>query len=371
MGQPQGPFVELGAQIKKVVDIPVIIAGRITDPAFAEMVIEEGKADLVGMARQLHADPEWANKVSEGRFQEIVPCIGCNVCLQSLLQRRVSRCSVNVAVGREHDMNILPAVSQLRVTIIGGGPAGMETAHIAALRGHRVSLYEKNSALGGQLRLASRLPHKDELGWYLAYLIGQVERYDIDLHLGVEATPNLVEESDPDILILATGANPFIPGIDGIDRPNVMTAWDVLDGKETGDDIIIAGGGLVGCEVAGYLIERGKKVTLVEVLPEIALDVEITNRLALLERFESYPMDILVNSRAAAIAEHGLIIEQDGKRQQISGDSIVLAMGSVPDDSLKLKLRKLKKPIFTIGDCVQPGRIVDAINQASYIARKI
>ncbi|MFC2032260.1 FAD-dependent oxidoreductase [Chloroflexota bacterium] len=372
MGSPQGPYVDLATQIKEVVDIPVMYAGRVTEPQFAENILEDGKVDMVGMARQLVSDPEWPVKAAEGRLDDIVPCIGCNVCLECLAQKRISKCSVNAALGREKEFRITPAVIPMKVLVVGGGPAGMEAARMAALRGHRVSLYEKEDVLGGQLILSSKAPHKDDIRKFMEYLTCQVEKLDVDIKLGIEVTPEIVRELAPDVVLVATGALPLVPDIPGADGHNVVTAWDVLAGKEVGEKVAIAGGGMVGCETAEYLINKGKRITIVEILPEIAMDVEkFTIRIPMLERFSQYDLKIIVNGNVEAITKKGLVIKHQGDKQVVEADTVILAIGAVPDSSLAEQLRNSTRSVFVIGDCVSCGRIVDAINQASYIALQI
>ena len=372
MGSPQGIIVDLGARIKEAVDIPVMIVGRITDPVFAEKILEEGKADLVGMARQLAADPEWAVKAAEERFSDIAPCIGCNVCVERLLEHRVSRCSVNAAMGREKEFRFTPTSKPSKVMVVGGGPAGMEAARVAASRGHKVFLYDKGKILGGQLITASIPPYKDVLREFREYLIHQIKELAVEVKLGNEVTPATVKKVAPDVVIVATGALPLVPQISGIKGTNVMTAWDVLNGKEVSEKVIIAGGGMVGCETAEYLVKQhNKTVTIVEMLPEIALDVEASNRSALLERFSDYNLTIMVNSMVEAVNNKGLLIIKDGMKRTVVADTVVIALGAVASDELAKKLRAVVKNLFIIGDCYKPGRIVDAVNQASYVARQI
>jgi len=372
MGFPQGVIVDLGARIKEVVDVPVMIVGRITDPLFAEKILEEGKADLVGMARQLVSDPEWPVKAAEGRFSSIVPCIGCNECVTRLLERRVSRCSVNAALGREREFNITPAPRPVNVMVIGGGPAGMEAARVAALRGHKVSLYDKGEKLGGQLIIASMPPYKDDLKQFQEYLAHQMKELGVVVKLGTEVTPATVKKLAPDVVIVATGALPLVPNLPGIKGTNVVTSWEVLSGREVGEKVVIAGGGMIGCEVAEYLVNRKKNVTIVEMLPEIAIDVEASNRSALMERFSGYELNIMTNSVVEGVNDKELVIRKDGKKMTVAADTVVIALGAVASNELANKLRKAAvKNLFVVGDCYQPGRIVDAVNQASYIVRQI
>jgi len=372
MGFPQGVIVDLGARIKEAVDIPVMIVGRITDPLFAEKILEEGKADMVGMARQLVSDPEWPVKAAEGRFSSIVPCIGCNECVTRLLEHRVSRCGVNAALGREREFIITPAPRPVKVMVIGGGPGGMEAARVAALRGHKVSLYEKDEKLGGQLIIASTPPYKDDLKQFQEYLAHQMKELGVEVKLGTEVTSAMVKKLAPDVVIVATGALPLMPKLPGIKGTNVVTSWEVLNGREVGGKVVIAGGGMVGCEVAEYLVNRKKNVTIVEMLPEIAIDLEASNRSALMERFSGYKLNIMTNSVVEGVNAKELVIRKDGKKKTVAADTVVIALGAVANDELAQELgRAAVKNLFAVGDCYQPGRIVDAVNQASYIARKI
>lgn len=372
MGSPPGVFVDLAAQIKEAVNIPVIGAGRVTEPWFAEKILEDGKADMVGMARQLAADPEWPLKAAEGRFTSIAPCTGCNTCLQRLAENKVSRCSVNAALGREREFRIVPALKPGRVMVVGGGPAGLEVARVAALRGHTVSLYEKTGALGGQLNLSEKSPHKDEIRKFREYLVHQAVEAGVDIKLNLEVTPATVKDIVPDVVVVATGALPLAPEIPGISGPNVVTAWEVLAGKTVGTEVVIAGGGMTSCETAEYLINQGKKVTIVEMLPEIAADVEpYTIRPTLLARLAGYDLNIHTDSLVVAINRQGLLINHAGEEKLVAADSVVIAMGSVPDSTLASQLRGNGYQLYTIGDCVKPGRIEDAINQAAYLGRQI
>jgi NADPH-dependent 2,4-dienoyl-CoA reductase/sulfur reductase-like enzyme len=290
-----------------------------------------------------------------------------------LNEKKVSRCSVNAALGREREFRIVPTLKPLSVMVVGGGPAGLESARIAALRGHAVSLYEKDQELGGQLILSARPPYKDEIRKFREYLVRQVGKAGVEIKLGIEVTEATVKAVTPDVVILATGVLPLCPEIPGALGHNVVTAWDVLAGKKVGKRVVISGGGMVGCETAEYLLERGHKVSIVEMLSQIASDLEpYTVRKILLQRLSKYDgLDILVNSQVERITGKGLVVKQNGDEKLVDANSVVLAMGAVPNSILARKLRHIIPNLFVIGDCSKAGRIEDAINQAAWVARQI
>ena len=232
MALPRGGYVYLAAGIKQAVSIPVMACNRINDPVLADQILRDGLADLIGFARGLIADPELPNKAMAGRFDEINRCIGCNQgCFDTLFTGQPVTCLVNARAGAEAKRSLSPAPRRKKVMVIGGGPAGMEAARVAALRGHEVVLYEKEEKLGGQLHLAAIPPGRGEFLTFGSYLETQLKKLNVAVHLGVEASPLQVEAEKPDALILATGAGALIPPIKGIEGPNVRLAWDVLTGK--------------------------------------------------------------------------------------------------------------------------------------------
>jgi 2,4-dienoyl-CoA reductase-like NADH-dependent reductase (Old Yellow Enzyme family)/thioredoxin reductase len=370
-GTPKGVFVELAARIREAVSIPVIVATRITDPLHAENILAEGKADLIGMARQLVADPEWTVKAAAGRYTDIVPCIGCNACVQRL-GTGLSRCSVNAALGREREFAIRPAARPKKVLVAGGGPAGLEAARVAALRGHQVTLLEKGPVLGGQLALAATPPFKDEIGSLTDYLAGQIKALGVRVRLDTEATAEIVAAEAADVVIVATGARPAVPSLPGVHQKNVLTAWDVLAGAAVGHRVAVVGGGMVGCETAEYLVRKGHDVTIIEMLSDIALDAErSTVRPTLMERFADYPFTILIGSRVTAIQPGGVMVKGPEGERLVSADHVVLALGVTSCDELAGDLRGSTARVFTVGDSFKPGKIIDAVNHASFIARQI
>jgi 2,4-dienoyl-CoA reductase-like NADH-dependent reductase (Old Yellow Enzyme family)/thioredoxin reductase len=372
--QPEGTFASLAEAIKRAVKVPVIAVGRFRTAQVAEEVLTQGKADMVAIGRQLIADPHWLEKASTGKTEDIIPCISCNVCFETGLANLGLKCSVNAMSGRESELAVKPAARPKRVIVVGGGPAGMEAARVAALRGHKVVLYEKEKELGGQLLVAAVPPYKQELARLNRYLSRQLKKSNVQVKLGVEATPELVEEEKPDTVILATGGMPLIPEIPGMSKLQRVTAEDVLSGKvEVGEKVIIIGGELVGCETADFLSQKGKKVTVVRRGPEMAAKMFSSNRHALLARLKEKGVVLIPGvKKYEAITEEGLvIIDSQGNRRTLECDAIILAAGAIPNNQMARSLEGKVAEIRLAGDCVQPRRIVDAIHEGACLGSEI
>ena len=270
----------------------------------AEAALRDGKADLVALGRSLLADPDLPMKAQQGRFEDIRPCIWCRTCGDVFLYKKRSgiRCQVNAALGYEGEYPITEAVRRKRILVIGGGPSGMEAARVAALRGHKVTLYEKHERLGGNLVLAALAPHKDPIRLFAEYLEMQVRKLGVEVVTGTEVTAEVVASLRPDAVVMATGSNPLTPGIKGIDLQNVFSALDVLRGKVgIGKRVVIIGGGMVGSEVADFLSERGHQVTVVEMLDQIAGNIGIRMRARLLDRLEEKGVVLMTSTRCLEI----------------------------------------------------------------------
>jgi len=365
-----GLNVELAGEIKKVVTIPVIAVGVIT-PETGEKILREGSSDFIALGRALLADPELPNKVAAGRLNDIAPCIRCMQCFHDpKIKEPGRRCSVNAALGREEEYKIILAEAPKNVLIIGGGPAGMEAAKVAALRGHKVSLYEKEAKLGGQLIQAVIPPHKDRIEPLLRYLETQVRNLGVKIELEKKVDLALVQDIKPDVVILATGATPFIPDIPGIDKDHVVQAENVLEGKAAvGERIVIIGGELVGSETAEFLAEKGKEVTVTTLLPELALAVHPAFRGQFLNRLDSMGITSLTGVKYEKIIPQGLVlITKEGERKTIQADTIVLAAGSTPNTKLFNELKGKVPEIYLVGDSVKPRNIMEAITDGSRIA---
>ncbi len=372
--QPEGTFVPLAEAIKRGVKVPVIAVGRFRTPRVAEDVLAQGKADMVAIGRQLIADPYWPEKAATGATEDIIPCISCNACFETGFAGLGLRCSVNAFTGREAELTIEPATKVKKVIVAGGGPAGMEAARVAAQRGHEVTLYERQNALGGQLIPAAVPPYKQELALLNRYLAHQLEKSNVQVKAGVVLTPELVEQERPDAVILATGSVHLIPAIRGMNTSRVVTAVDVLSGRvDTGERVVVIGGELVGCETADFLSQQGKKVTVVRRGPEMASKMYPSNRYALLARLKDKGVTLVTDVKEyEAINDDGLVlIDSQGKRQTLEADTIVLAAGASPNDQLANALAGKVGEIHLAGDCAKPGRILDAIHDGARLGREI
>jgi 2,4-dienoyl-CoA reductase-like NADH-dependent reductase (Old Yellow Enzyme family)/thioredoxin reductase len=371
--KPMGTFAHLAEAIKQKVTIPVVAVGRINTPEIAEALLVKGKADLVAIGRQLIADPLWPTKVAAGQIEDIVPCISCNVCLDTAFAADELKCSVNASLAKEAEYALRPAERKKKVLVVGGGPAGMEAARTAAMRGHEVALWEKKEKLGGQLLLAAVAPHKEVISSLNKYMAGQLKKAGVQVLLRHEATAESVKATRPEVVVLATGSTPFVPDIRGSRRANFVLALDVLAGKEeVGNRVVIIGGELIGCETADYLAQKGKTVTIMRRGPDIAVGVNQQARDNLLARLRRNRVTMLTGVRYEEITDKGLVItDKKGQRQNIEADTIVLATGATSNTELTTELADQNVALHLIGDCVTPGKIADAIRDGAKVGREI
>jgi 2,4-dienoyl-CoA reductase-like NADH-dependent reductase (Old Yellow Enzyme family)/thioredoxin reductase len=374
MSMPLGHHVREAEAVKKVVHIPVIVSGSITTPQLAEEILESGKADFIALARPLFADPNWPQKAREGRPEDIIPCIRCNEGCQYRSNRkyRPILCTVNVAMGRDDTFIITAAERQKDVAVIGGGPGGMEAARVCALRGHRVTLYEKRN-LGGVLIEASVPEFKSDLRRLVSYYVTQMEKLKVKV-IQEEATVDTVKDGKFDVVIVAVGGTPLTLDVPGIDRPIVINAQGALSGKlSVGQRVLVVGGGMVGTAVGLWLAEQGKEVIFVEMLDDFMVGVGIRDRVAYQERLAKQKVTIYTGKRLESVIEKGaVVVDKKGSRQEILADSIVVAAGFAPQASLREQLEKEKHlEVYAVGDCVNPGMIFDAIHEGYLTARGI
>ncbi len=374
MGMPEGCNVPLAAEIKRVINIPVIVAGKLGDPLLAEEVLKDGKADLIAIGRPLLADPELPRKAAEGRLDDIRPCLYCNeACAGSIANFWRISCQVNPALGKEREYEIKPAAKIKRVLVVGGGPAGMEAARVAALRGHEVTLYEKGNSLGGQLAPASAPRFKQSIKRLAEYLKRQIEKVNVKVELGREVNPELIKKLKPDVVILATGASHLVPDIPGVGLEKVATASEILLGKkEAGDRVVVVGGGEVGAELAWFLAEQGKKVTIIEMLYGVAIDMNLFSRFYLLDKMAELGIEVLANTTAGEITDKGVVaVDISGDKRVIEADTVVLATGFKSNSELADKLRGKIPGVYAIGDCAEPHKIWGAIHGGARVARQV
>lgn len=363
--------------IKKGVRVPTIAGGGHRTPERCEKIITEGIADFVFLGRQLLADPEWPNKVYEGRLDEICKCISCLECLAFRTGRATeTHCTVNVALGREKELGeIGPAQVKKKVMIVGAGPGGMEAARIAALRGHEVVLYDKRGEIGGNLLLASIPPGKDKLLWFRDYEANQLSKLNVTLKLGVDVNSELIHKTKPDALIIATGSTPIVPNIPGVHNGKVLTAWDLLGGKKKfeGKKVAVAGGSIVGAETAEFLADQGNRVTVVEMLPRIAGDMEVINRRGLIEALEAKRVTMLTEHEVNEVTDKGLLVtdKRKGEKRVIEADWVILAMGSMPNNQLTNALKGGIMQLYVVGDCKEPRTILAAVYEGACAALQI
>jgi 2,4-dienoyl-CoA reductase-like NADH-dependent reductase (Old Yellow Enzyme family)/thioredoxin reductase len=372
MAVPRGHMVHLAAGIKKVVNVPVVAVGRINDPELAEKILQEGNADLISMGRALLADPELPNKAASGALDEIRRCTACDECIARLLFNETIACSVNAALGKEKKYRIRKAKVSKRVLIVGGGPAGMEAARVSALREHKVALYDKNDRLGGQLNLAVVPPHKEEMKSVKSFLENQIQKLGVRVVLGEAVTPLLVKKIKPDVVFVATGSVPTIPEILGVKRENVVIANDLLAGQaSTKKRVVVVGGGMVGAETAEFLAEKGKRVTILEMLGRIGVDMVPMAIQMLYPRLKKLGVAMITKAKVQEITENGVVYEKDGEKQSIETESVVLAAGSEPNISLMKALEGKVAEIYVIGNAKETGNVLEAIHNASKMTREI
>jgi 2,4-dienoyl-CoA reductase (NADPH2) len=375
MRAPAGCIVYLAENIKKAVSIPVIAVSKLGDLRVAERVLQEGRADMIGLGRPLIADPYLPTKGTEGRLDEIRPCIYCcEGCLKNVLEKDAPvACSINPAAGRELEVPVAPAEKPKTVLVVGGGPGGMQAAITAATRGHKVTLVEKAQELGGDLILASKPPGKKDIDPFRDYLVDQLHRTGVEVRLGQEVRTEWLDAVRPDCAIIATGGRPIDLKIPGLFERTAFGPIDVLTGAEIpGRRTVVIGGGAVGCEVAEFLCQQGKEVTLIEILDDVARDMDRINRLPLIMSLEGYGVRIMTKTRVVSVTDDGVRVDCLGKQETILADDVVMAVGkSAEVGELDDWARKNLPEVYVIGDKRKPGGILEAVRDGFEVARKI
>ena len=374
-GITHGGFnADLVTEIKRAVSVPVIAVGRFTEPQYAELLVKQGRADLIAFGRQSIADPELPAKARSGQLETLSPCIGCLLgCVPNMFVGKPITCAVNPCVGRERELTSAP--KKKRVTVVGGGPGGLYAAWVCAVRGHQVTLVEKANELGGNFRIAAYPTGKGQLTEAIRSMIVKCQQAGVDLRCGVEADEMLLRSLAPDAIILATGSTPLILPIPGLSDCGYVTAQDMLDGKaQMGKNVLVVGGGMVGCEAAEYLAERGHQVTVIEMKDVIAADVTPENRRYMFENFEENHVLLRPGAKVTQFYADGVDYALvDGSTGSLRGyDNIVLAMGSRSNTALKDTAEKVAGQVLVIGEAAKaPGNAVLATGDALEAALKI
>jgi 2,4-dienoyl-CoA reductase-like NADH-dependent reductase (Old Yellow Enzyme family)/thioredoxin reductase len=363
---PRGYLLEYAETIKKAVSVPVIAVGRLDDPELAERTLAAGHADLIALGRALIADPDWPRKVRERRVADIRPCIACNACVDLVATAEEARCAVNPEVGRELEWRIEPAAQPRRVMVVGSGPAGMEAARIARLRGHAVSIWERDRELGGKLDVASRAPSKAMVLSFRDYQARTLRELGVDVHTGAAVDAKVIGEEDPDVVLLAVGADPLVPPIPGIHGTNVIDAQEILHGRieiESGERIAVIGGSATGCETAEWLVAAGAEVTIVEMLPQVGTGIEQITRKHLIHHLRRKGVTIMTNTKVTMIEPNEVLYQRtdNGVKGAIEVDRVALALGWQPQGE-PLAADIVGRAVIVVGDALQARDFVSAIN---------
>lgn len=364
--KPQGFSLQQMADIKGSLNVPVISGGRVTEPYMAERILKDGRADFVYINRQQVADPDWAKKIAGGDIPLIRRCIGCTRCISSLAEGTHIKCSVNPFVGHETEYKIEKTDKPINVVVVGGGPAGLEAASLEAQKGNNVTLFEKEALYGGMAKTAAMAPMKWEISGFISSLIAECETNGVQLINNTAVNAQMIKDMKADKVIVATGAKPAVPPVDGIDNKNVVLATDLLDGKVfAGGKVAIIGGGLIGCDTADYLTDFGRDITIFEMMDQVGMDMWLAAQIDTFAHLKEYGVRMMPNSTAKAIKADGtLVFEQGGKEISEQFDTIVIAAGMKSDTALYDELKGMGIEATLLGDAKVPARFHEALEEA-------
>ena len=374
LDSPFAPLADLAAQIKSVVNIPVIAIGKINRPDVAEDIVMRGKADFVAMARALVADPDFPRKAASGKLNDIRPCVAClEDCVGKGVEGIGRCCTVNPFVGHEYDWWISPAREKKIVLVVGAGPGGIQAALIASQRGHEVQLWEQSNQLGGQIRLAHIAPFKQEMAGILNHLIHCLGQSSVIVRLGQRATVSEIGTLNPDVVIVASGSRPQRPPIPGIDSEFVIQARELYEkGPPSAKKIVIIGGGDIGCETADWLAAPDKHISVVENTGQVLTRMKKIPAERILARLKEKEVRIFKETQVTAIDDRKVCLKsKDGREFMLDADLVVLGINAQPEDSLFQTLQGNVQEVVAVGDAATPGNLGAALRNATKIALKI
>lgn len=370
-GEVQGVNVPEAEELKKAASVPVIVVGKINDPRHAEYLVDSGKVDGVVLGRALIADPDFVNKMEAEDYDGIAPCAACAIgCVGEQTKRHPASCVINPAAGREKELELTPAKQAKRVVIAGGGIGGMACARAFAVRGHKVVLLEREAELGGQMRLACIPPHKQELSRWVIYLEHELERLSVEVRLNTDADGETIKQLAPEALIIATGAKEMLPPVPGIIPEQAVTAWKLLKGEAVipGGNVLVVGGGMVGCEVCEYLMhhKRGAmRVTMIEMADEIGAGMVVNNKVPAMKRLEGLGIIMMTGTKLVSVNGGEVTAERGETQETLKGFThIVYACGARPVNALYEELKEDYPEAVVIGDASQPAQALEAVRQA-------
>jgi 2,4-dienoyl-CoA reductase-like NADH-dependent reductase (Old Yellow Enzyme family)/thioredoxin reductase len=361
---PRGHLMKLAGQMRRSVGIPVIAVGRLDDPADARHAISAGYADLVAVGRGLIAEPDWTAKVAAGLEADVRPCISCNACVELVGSGGEVRCAVNPEVGRDHTWRVLAAEHPRRVAVVGSGPAGLEAARLARLRGHEVSLWESDDQLGGKLEAAASAPSKGDVLRFRDYEVRTIEQLGVNVHVGVHVTRDVIDTENPDVVVVATGAGALMPPIPGLDGEGVHDAQALILGDvpvESGQRVAVIGGSATGCETAEFLVARGAEVTILEMAGVIGTGIESITRRYLLRELRTAGVTLLTGARVVSVSGNTVSYVLDDQEHRLEVDFVAVAVGWRPRGRT-LGEALGDREVVLVGDAMRPADFVAAVN---------
>jgi 2-enoate reductase len=372
---PPGCMVDISEKVKKVTSLPVIAVGRLHYPETAEKAVAEGKADFIAIGRGLLSEPDWVNKVARGKTDELIPCLGCHEgCKWQMISGEPTSCAINPTCGHEIEWALTPLKEKRSLLVVGGGPAGIEAARVGAARGFEVTLWEASERLGGNLWPAGKPDIKHDIMDYIKYLEGLVKRLPIEVVLNKKATAEAVKHFNADYIIVATGAQMEKPPFNNGASDKVFSVMHVLNGGEPpGNKVLVMGGGVIGCETALYLARQGKQVTISTRRDKSQLAEDLydhNNHDVLIMMMEAIDIEVLAETVPVRVEEDGVLVDHRGSGKKIAVDSLVFAGRMLPENGLRQSLEGMSN-VFSVGDCVNPERIMEAVWSAFKTVREI